>query len=166
MSDIMFDDVEYNLKAYVIHDDENVKGFFGKYRWLSNFHICPVEYEGVLYPSSENAYQAAKIVKEERSIFALLTPYQSKKKWSRYTRLDGSTKEWDERKNSVMRTVLIDKFNRNEDVKQWLIETGNKYLEETNHWEDGWFGVDIKLGGENHLGKILMEIRKNLISKS
>jgi predicted NAD-dependent protein-ADP-ribosyltransferase YbiA (DUF1768 family) len=29
-------------------------------RWLSNFYPCTIEYEGITYPSSEHAYQAAK----------------------------------------------------------------------------------------------------------
>jgi hypothetical protein len=40
-----------------------------------------------------------------------------------------------------------------------LQETQNKYLEETNHWNDTFWGVCNGIG-ENRLGKILMEIRK------
>ena len=40
-----------------------------------------------------------------------------------------------------------------------LQETQNKYLEETNHWNDTFWGVCNGIG-ENMLGKILMEIRK------
>ena len=47
-------------RDYVIHDDNYIKGFFGEYRWLSNFEPCKVFYEGFEYSSSENAYQAAK----------------------------------------------------------------------------------------------------------
>ena len=47
-------------KIYSIHDDKQIKGFFGNYSWLSNFYECSVWFEGGSYPSSENAYQAAK----------------------------------------------------------------------------------------------------------
>lgn len=52
-------------RDYIIHDNENVKGFFGKYRFLSNFHVADVWFEGILYPSTEHAYQAAKTLNGE-----------------------------------------------------------------------------------------------------
>jgi hypothetical protein len=33
-----------------------IKGFLGEYSFLSNFYLCPVYYEGLVYPSSENAF--------------------------------------------------------------------------------------------------------------
>ena len=35
-------------------------------------------------------------------------------------------------------------------------------LVEGNYWKDTFWGVDEKLGGKNHLGRILMEIREEL----
>lgn len=51
-------------RDYIVHDENNVKGFFGDYRFLSNFHMAPVWYESILYPSTEHAYQAAKTLDE------------------------------------------------------------------------------------------------------
>ena len=43
-------------------------GFFDEYRFLSNFHLCPIELDGVVYGSLEAAYQAAKcLYPEDRS---------------------------------------------------------------------------------------------------
>jgi hypothetical protein len=40
---------------------EVISCFIGPtYGFLSNFYICDVEFEGIMYPSSEAAYQAAK----------------------------------------------------------------------------------------------------------
>ena len=148
-------------KLYAIHDDNNIKGFFGKYEWLSNFHKCKTWFEGGLYPSSENAYQAAKIYPEYRvNTLMDCTPAQSKKLWKNYTRIDGSSEEWDLRKYDVMSTILFDKFYRNKELRKKLIDTGDKFLEETNHWGDQFWGVDIKKGGQNNLGKVLMKIRE------
>jgi ribA/ribD-fused uncharacterized protein len=167
MSDLMFDEAPVNGKikytkgdwrTYAIHDDKNIKGFFGDYQWLSNFHISPVNYSGLLYPSSECAYQASKVQKEYRHNFQTCTPYQSKKLWKNYPLVDKSAKEWDNRKYEVMEIIVFNKFI-NEELKQKLLSTGDKYLEETNHWKDSFYGVDINLGGQNQLGKILMKIR-------
>lgn len=36
--------------------------------------------------------------------------------------------------------TLLDKFERNIDLKLKLRSTENKYIEETNHWEDIYWG--------------------------
>ena len=147
-------------KKYAIHDDKNIKGFFGKYRWMSNFHECSVMHAGLMYPSSENAYQAAKVIFGDRHKLQRCTARESKFVWKTCKRIDGSAAEWDARKYLVMSEILTDKFNRNADLAQKLIDTGVRYLEETNHWGDRWWGVDIHEGGQNNLGKLLMEIRE------
>jgi len=55
--------------------------------------------------------------------------------------------------------LTFQKFLLNKGLRQRLIDTGDNYLEETNAWGDTFFGVDIKKGGDNRLGKILMSIR-------
>ena len=54
------------------------------------------------------------------------------------------------------------KFYRNLDIREKLLATGDKYLEEKNFWNDVFWGVDYKKGGENKLGKILMKVRECL----
>ncbi len=160
-------------KEYAIHDDNNIKGFFGNYKFLSNFELCNVWYEGGSYPSSENAYQAAKIYPEWR-IDELMecSPMESKILWKKYVRMDKSAEEWDARKYDVMSVILFDKFYRNKDLRQKLIDTEDKYLEETLHWHDNYWGNCIcekchivtpnseHWSGQNNLGIILMKIRE------
>lgn len=40
--------------------ENEINSFRGEYSWLSNFHPCQIEYEGILYQSTECAYVAAK----------------------------------------------------------------------------------------------------------
>ena len=53
-------------------------------------------------------------------------------------------------------------------LAQKLIEmTGNSTLIEGNWWNDRFWGVDSKTGiGENHLGKLLMELRAELVRRA
>ena len=61
-----------------------------------------------------------------------------------------------------MEEALRAKFNIPE-FKEKLLATGEMHLEEGNNWNDTFWGVDLKTGkGENHLGKLLMKIRKEL----
>src|SRR5579864_2083948 len=91
VEDLMFDQVpvvgDYyqfgDWRRYAVHDADNVKGFFGDFRWLSNFHDCPVYFEGLLYPSSENAYQAAKVQADYRHRLTKCSPKESKKVWKK-----------------------------------------------------------------------------------
>jgi len=170
MSDLMFDEIpaiegksryDYgDWKSYAIHDEKNIKGFFGSFRFLSNFEPCDVWFEGLKYPSSENAFQSSKVNVDYRHNFVNITPAQSKKEWKNYPKIDASKEEWDKRRYDVMSVILFEKFYRNKDLRQKLIDTGDRCLEERNHWKDLWWGTDTKGVGENNLGKILMKIRK------
>ena len=137
------------------HDDKNIKGFFDEYRYLSNFHLCEVLFEGVLYPSSENAYMAAKTTDlESRKQFETIKPREAKELGMKIKLRDN----WDQIKFQIMYDILLDKFTRNSDLRQELLDTGDKFLEETNYWGDIIWGVcDGK--GQNNLGLTLMKIR-------
>jgi ribA/ribD-fused uncharacterized protein len=162
MSDIMYDDIKIDWRTYAVHNDQFIKGLFGDYFYLSNAKKCEVCFEGVIYPSSENAYQASKIIPKEREHFLHLSAYDSKKYWRNYTSMY-TAEEWDAIKYKNMYQVLYDKFSRNTDLGQLLKETKSKYIEETNHWQDTYYGVCYQTKiGENNLGKILMDIRSRL----
>lgn len=137
----------------------SIKGFFGEYRYLSNFHLAPVVYEGITYPSTEAAFQAAKTHDkvERQRIANLPTPGLAKKAG----RLVKMRRDWDSVRISVMEEVCWDKFSRHPDLRALLLSTGDAYLEETNTWNDKFWGVCGT--GENNLGKILMRIRTKLL---
>jgi ribA/ribD-fused uncharacterized protein len=168
MSDMMFDEVgvqpnqPYNYgdwKSYAVHDEKNIKGFFGEYRWLSNFEPAPIMYDGLVYPSTENAYQAAKILPEHRVNLTLCKPYESKRLWKAFPLLDENAAAWDARKHRVMTDITLEKYFTNTALEAKLLATGERHLEELNHWSDVYWGVDIRKGGQNHLGQILMKLR-------
>lgn len=149
------------IPEYVSHTDCEICGFFGeKYRFLSNFYKTPVWYEGVLYPSSENAYQAAKVDCDDRKDFLTCTPNESKKLWKSFHSIY-TEESWDIAKFDIMSSVVFDKFVRSLGLRRKLIETGDRYLEETNHWSDSTWGVNYKTKiGKNWLGIILMNTRE------
>jgi ribA/ribD-fused uncharacterized protein len=70
-------------------------------------------------------------------------------------------KDWDEIKLTVMEEVLKMKFLGNQKLAQKLIDTGDAVLIEGNWWNDTYWGV-CNDKGENHLGQLLMKIRKEL----
>lgn len=150
------------IPEYVSHTDCEIRGFFGeKCRFLSNFYKTSVWFEGLLYPSSEAAYQAAKVDEDSRKEFLVCTAAESKKLWKKLPPMF-TAEQWDLVKYDTMSEIVFEKFVRNLGLRKKLIETGNRYLEETNHWSDVYWGVDYKTGiGENQLGKLLMKVREN-----
>ncbi len=67
--------------------------------------------------------------------------------------------DWEQVKVRIMKEICKAKFDQNETLRQQLLATGNEPLEEGNTWGDRIWGT-VDGVGQNHLGKILMEIRK------
>lgn len=142
------------------HNETCIKGFFGPFRFLSNMWLVEVWLDGHKYPSVENAYQAAKFTPSERAYFMTCSPYEAKQA-SIGKSMQYSKEVWDAMKVSVMRMLLLQKFNRcrNPELYDRLKDTCGKYLEETNWWHDVFWGCNAKGDGANNLGKLHMEIR-------
>jgi len=136
-----------------------IDSFRGEHDYLSNFYSCPVEYDGLTYQNTEAAFQAAKCVdRNEREKFVSLSPGQAKK----LGRKVDLREDWETVKIDVMRDVLKSKFSLNSELREKLIATGDVELIEGNHWNDRFWGV-CRGKGQNHLGKLLMELREILI---
>lgn len=139
--------------------DEHIKGFFGEFRYLSNYdEQTPIVFEGETYKSTEAAYQAAKTLDlEDRKRFQNYGPGKSKREGA----IVALRADFDTSKEVTMLEILRYKFTHNEDLKTKLLSTGDKYLEETNWWNDVYWGV-CKGVGKNRLGHLLMQVRSEL----
>lgn len=148
----------------IVHDEHTIKGFFGDYRWLSNFGSAIVQLDGITYPSVEVAYQAAKHAPQDRSYFFDCSSKESITYNRTHIPNFYTPEEWDRTKVEVMRFLLEQKFDpaTNPEVAQKLCNTGTKYLEETNWWNDTFWGKSLQGEGLNTLGVLIMEIRAKL----
>ena len=136
-----------------------ISEFRGPYFFLSNFYETPVKYDGLTYPYSEAAFQAAKCLDPKaRKIFQTMTPKQAKQ----FGRRVSLRPDWEEVKLQVMADILKNKFE-NKELRAKLLATETANLVEGNYWHDTFWGVDLATGkGQNHLGKLLMALRTNL----
>lgn len=141
-----------------------IGSFSGEYEFLSNFHKVDVEYEGIIYPTTEHAFQAAKTMDmgERKRIAALKTPGESKRAGRRVT----LRKDWESVKDGIMYDILVKKFS-NEDLKKQLLATGDEELVEGTTWHDNYWGNCTcdkckNIVGRNQLGKTLMRVRDEL----
>ena len=134
-----------------------INRFNGDYIFLSNFYPVEVEYNGILYPSVEHAYQAQKTLNEDiRLDFSKINKDRAcdakKKSYSIKKRED-----WDIIKLSIMKDLLFIKF-RETPLKEMLLSTDNAILIEGNQWGDTFWGV-CNNQGANMLGILLTYVR-------
>jgi ribA/ribD-fused uncharacterized protein len=134
-----------------------IAGFQGDYRWLSNFERCEILYKGILYKSSEAAFQAQKTLNiKARYIFAKLNAREAKTMGA----IVNIRPDWEDVKLEIMEEICRVKFNLHQ-FKAKLIDTGMMNIIESNYWGDTYWGICDGIG-ENNLGKIIMKIREEI----
>lgn len=154
-------------------DSFHIPGF----EFLSNFHPCIMylpDPDGRLryYRSLEHAYQAAKFNCPKVRHRIRRTRYGGGAKGLAKMLLQYGEKSavpkavWDAVKCDVMYSLLQVKFGKcNQDLQLKLLETGDAQLIEGNTWGDSFWGcveVEGKWSGQNHLGRLLMDMREEL----
>lgn len=155
--------------------------FRDDYEFLSNFFAVPVMYGKFgPFPSTENAYQLAKVPKD-KLVAEVVTKFQSAtpakaKAYGKMLFQKGMIRpDWDQIKEQVMSYLLARKFDVPE-LRERLLETGQAELIDGNLHHDNWWGdcqctvarVDERkygqkqschMKGQNRLGHLLMTLR-------
>ena len=147
------------MNKNLLQEHEDIYGFKNEYRWLSNFYKLqePIDLYGCVFYYTENLYQVFKCNKADDFILmASLTPGEAK----RFGKRVELNPDFEANKLSIMKQILDIKF-RQEYFKRRLLATGNCLIFEENSWKDFFWGCQNGIG-ENHLGKIIMEIREEL----
>lgn len=157
--------------------------FKGDNFFLSN--MSPLENwietdKGIAVPTSEHAYQAAKFtdiephraVAEARANPDDIRPFAAgvaSKELAYEIRNSGVPfrEDWKTAKLGIMLVVVRQKFEKNPELAELLLATGDQDLVEGNHWGDTFWGKALVEGedgfvGENHLGLTLMKVREEL----
>jgi len=164
--------------------DDTILAFRDRWRLFSNMFRAPVAWgDGVtaprLWACNELAYVLAKTLSAEQRAEGLAVFERAEAKdaemagmavrdWGKRLKLRD---DWDRMKHGVMLALVRDKFARNRALGETLLATGQCRIEEGNTWGDVYWGIarraipgrGIRAGdGENHLGKILMQVREEL----
>lgn len=135
--------------------------FDKEWAFLSNFYESEIEFEGITYLTNEHFFQAMKTldINERRAIANCRTPGQAK----RMGRQVVLRPDWEDVKESVMLEGLCLKF-ADEQLADWLLETGDEELVEGTTWHDNEWGncscpKCAHIEGKNKLGRLLMIVR-------
>jgi ribA/ribD-fused uncharacterized protein len=146
-----------------------IDSFSGRWRFLSNFHPCTIDFQGIKYPSVEHYYVAMKIKTDQqiegrnitlidcREMISRMKDTAKVKQLGKILKL---RKDWELIKLDTMLFGVREKF-KDEELRQMLLDTGDQELIEGNNWGDKFWGVCGGVG-ENHLGKILMKVREEV----
>ncbi len=151
-----------------------------EFGFLSNFAPAPVTIDGETWPTSEHYYQAQKSRREDyrQAIRSASTPGKAKRlsadpalprrishsSWFRKNQV-ALRADWPEIKVEVMRRAVRAKFFQNDHLAQRLLATGTAELVEDSGTDTFW-GIGRSADGQNWLGRILMEVRSELIASS
>ena len=160
----------------LIGDDK--QAFWGGSSPCSNFHLAKFCVNGVQFPSSEHFYHYSKAVflgdeDAKQRILSSKTPYDSHQIGKELNKkLDYPTWRADHGIKAMF-TACHAKFSQNNNLKSFLLSTGDRTLIEASPFDDFW-GVKIPLSdvdklkdetkwhGRNELGKVLHKVRNAL----
>jgi hypothetical protein len=135
------------------------------YGFFSNFFKRKIIIDGKIWPTTEHFFQAMKFAgtQYEEYIRNLKTAREAAD--SGRDRTKPLRNDWESVKDDIMRTAIRAKFTQNEDLKALLLSTEGSLLvehtENDSYWGDGGDGT-----GKNMLGKILMEVRNELLKSN
>jgi len=144
-----------------LDNDKRILFYEQEFYVFSNFSSFKLKWKGFDWMTSEHAYHSEKFddsnlieqLKETRSAHdAMKFTYANRKNYK---------KNWDDIKLKVMKDILCAKVEQHPYVKKKLLESDDKELVE-NSWRDSYWGWGLNKDGENHLGKLWMEVRNEL----
>lgn len=158
VSDMLLPEICQILKSLREADfPKEIIQFKDEYAFLDNDFQSDIQYEGLVYPSAGSAFQASKIAcSEGRKPFTLYTQEKAKQKGGSLKPYDG----WEEKKREIMKEIVKEKFVQHPKLRKKLLETRGLRLIAGQKRKERYWGINLSTWeGENHLGKILMELR-------
>lgn len=143
-----------------------IAGFFlDEWYVFDNFAPFQTEWRGTLYPTTEHAYQAAHFIDINPALAEQVRNCRSPREASD---LANDNKEyddpaWKEKRLALMEEIVRAKLEQHSYVKEILNKSANRLIVEMND-EDEFWGWGKNHGGQNHLGKIWMKLRTEIIT--
>lgn len=140
---------------------------------LSNFYPCEFEFNDKMFNFSEQCfmYQKALLFNDFGFAEQILneTDVRQIKALGRKVK-DFDNELWDKHKEDFMYNACYAKFSQNDELKDFLLNTGNREIVEASPVDNIWgigFSSDramenIDKWGQNLLGKTLMKVREDL----
>ena len=155
----------------IIHKDKNIVSFTKvklPYGWMGNMSPYSIEFEGGMWYHTEGLFQALRMKNSE-----IVSMIQKEKNPMKAKMISKKYKEYrvvapfSETDIDNMKLCLQLKFNQHPELKEQLIETQDSFIIEDVTSRMSGSGVFWGMGlvenywiGENKLGNLLMELRR------
>lgn len=148
----------------------NFYGCRNAYGEFSNFYPASIKIDGVTWPTTEHYFQAQKFSGQAGGpeYMEKIRQDQSAVNAKKYGGARSGTgvpklrSDWEKVKDDVMIKAIYAKFTQHPNLTTLLLRTGSSPLAEhtvnDRYWGDGGDG-----SGKNRLGKLLMELRHQLM---
>lgn len=149
-------------------------GFMSEESYLSNFYSCYVTVDGYTFPTAEHAIQYKKSLVCGREDVGVQVKQNMK---ANEVKMLGDKilldKEWEKCKVGLVKCIVKQKFDENEELKAKLLNTAGFKLEEASR--DRFWGTGVPVysrefkkptySGKNVMGVILEEIRDEELAR-
>ncbi len=157
-------ELEQYRDRWLMEKMDEVIGFYPReFYTFDNFSSFKVEWNGYLFASVEEAYQAASFMGSDEELVEKIKKSHSADEAQRiaYANRDKRREDWDDVKISIMEELLRLKIEQNPYVKKKLLQTEDYMIVEDSPKDDFW-GWGPNRNGQNNLGKLWMKLRKEL----
>lgn len=144
---------------------DSVYFFISAFDPLGNFSSHAVEVWGQIFPTVEHAFQWKKFDGSNQEwadkVLMARSAWLARKLGREGPKMRS---DWHEARIEAMTEIIRAKFAQHEDAKKILLKTANKKIIENSPIDDYWgCGSDGK--GENNMGKILMQVRDEIVRR-
>ena len=139
---------------------EKISGFIGEYEFLNNDYTCKVQDpSGLEYTNVTSAIIAMRT--DDLGCRRKFTRINGNKARKKESSIPLTNIFYKKDKNKYLHNLILDKFTRNQDLKEKLLATGEAELINSVTYSDRIYGVQYG-EGKNLLGKILMQVRDEI----
>jgi ribA/ribD-fused uncharacterized protein len=155
MSDNLFFGNDFNPDS-----TEAINFLENRFHDLSPFSAHEIEIDGVVYKTAEHAYQALRVIEEERdSVMSARSPMDAWRLGNQFKAEGKLVSDFD--KDSLMEKIFRAKLAQHEDIKEALRISGNRELLKV-YREDSYWGTGLDGQGQNKMGNLWMKLRSEL----
>lgn len=139
---------------------EKINGFIDEYDFLNNDYTCKVQDpSGLEYTNVTSAIISMRT--DDLGCRRKFTRINGSKARKKESSIPLTNIFYEADKNKYLHNLILDKFTRNQDLKEKLLATGEAELINNVTYPDKIYGVQYG-EGKNLLGKILMQVRDEI----
>ena len=151
-------------QALSYETNDAVYWFSHAFDLLNNWSANAVSIWGQVFPTVEHGYHYKKFSETSPQVAAKILAAPSPWAAMQIERghKDKRRKDWQDVKVDIMTELVRAKVSQNEDVEECLRKTGSKQIIENSPWDTFW-GIGKDGDGQNQMGKILMQVRTELV---